>query len=396
MGVNGGLRLVSVGLIAMMFLGFPGRIYGSVRLGPLSITPYVNFAGTFTDNVFLTDTNEKSDFYYSILPGVKISARPIGRHDFYLNYDADFSQFDTFTEANYGVHSLDTGINLNLPRGFGLKVGDKLIYGADPPDFEGDDTAPYLNNLARIEASSAFLDRFEVGVRYNYELRDYEHSADEIDNFRAHTVGGIVRVRILRRVSGFGEYVYSTTDYQKAIRSTIWDNYANRVNAGIAWDITEKTRGAVRGGYVERVYHRIDRDDESFYASADISHELTSHITLTLRGVHDIFDTSLADNNLTFSTSYTSSQIIAGLQHTYRKFTTNIEGDYIYDRYLYDDLRVGEKRRDNLWRGSVGVNYQMQRWVKLGIKYRYSNLNSNFDAEDYTENLISFFVGLSL
>jgi len=123
---------------------------------------------------------------------------------------------------------------------------------------------------------------------------------------------------------------------------------------------------------------------------------LTSHITLTLRGVHDIFDTSLADNNLTFSTSYTSSQIIAGLQHTYRKFTTNIEGDYIYDRYLYDDLRVGEKRRDNLWRGSVGVNYQMQRWVKLGIKYRYSNLNSNFDAEDYTENLISFFVGLSL
>ena len=29
-------------------------------------------------------------------------------------------------------------------------------------------------------------------------------------------------------------------------------------------------------------------------------------------------------------------------------------------------------------------------------RYRYANLNSNFDSEDYAENLISFFVTLSL
>ena len=396
MGGNGGLRLVFIGLIGMIFLGFAGRVHGSVRLGPLTVTPYVNVAGTFTDNVFRTPSNKDSDFYYSILPGVKIRARPIGRHEFYLDYYGDISQFDTFTEANYGVHSLDTGIGLDLPMGFGLKVADTFTYGADPPDFEGDDTRPYLNNLARIEASSTFLDRFEVGVRYSNEFKDYEHSVDEIDNFKANADGGVLRVRVLRRISVFGEYVYSNTDYQKAIRANIWNNYANRVNGGVTWDITAKTRGVVRGGYVKRIYHRIDRDDEAIYASADISHELTSHIILTLRGVQDIFDTSRTDKNLLFSTSYTSSQIRAGLQHTYRKFTTNIEGEYIHDRYLHDDLRVGKKRRDNLWRGSIGTEYQMQRWVKLGLKYRYSNLDSNFDTEDYAENLISFFVGLSL
>lgn len=396
MGERGGLRLVCIGLIGMIFLGFPGRIHGSVRLGPLTVTPYVNVAGTFTDNVFRTPTDEDSDFYYSILPGVKIRARPIGRHEFYLDYHGDISQFDTFTDANYGVHSLDTGIGLDLPMGFGLKVGDTFTYGADPPDFRGDKTRQYLNNLARIEASSTFLDRFEVGVRYSNEFKDYEHSVDEIDNFKANAVGGVLRVRVLRKISVFGEYVYSNTDYQKAVRASVWNNYANRVNGGIAWDITAKTRGAVRGGYVRRVYHHIDRDDEAIYASADISHELTSHITLTLKGVQDIFDTSRTDRNLDFSTSYTSSQIRAGLQHTYRKFTTNIEGEYIHDRYLHDDLRVGEKRKDNLWRGSIGTEYQMQRWIKLGLKYRYSNLDSNFDTEDYAENLISFFVGLSL
>ena len=44
----------------------------------------------------------------------------------------------------------------------------------------------------------------------------------------------------------------------------------------------------------------------------------------------------------------------------------------------------------------MGVDYQMQKWIKLGIKYRYTNLNSNFDDEDYGENLVTFIVGLSM
>ncbi len=143
-------------------------------------------------------------------------------------------------------------------------------------------------------------------------------------------------------------------------------------------------------------YHVIDRADDAVYASANISHELTSHITISLTGIRSIFDTSNADDNIEFSTSYVSSQVTARLQHTYRKFTTSIGGDYIFDRYLHDDLGGGGKREDQVWRGSAGIDYQMQRWIKLGVNYRYTNLNSNFDTEDYGENLVAFFVGLSL
>ena len=58
---------------------------------------------------------------------------------------------------DYVVQSLDAGLDLNLPRGFGLKLGDKIRYGADLPDFKGDETSQYLSNLARIEASSTFF-----------------------------------------------------------------------------------------------------------------------------------------------------------------------------------------------------------------------------------------------
>lgn len=396
MGENGGLRSFSIGLIAVAFLGFPCEVDGGgLRLGPLIVTPYVSASGTFTDNVFLRKSNKKSDFYYSILPGIKVRVKPIGRHNFHLDYDADISQFSSYSGADYVVQSLDAGLDLNLPRGFGLKLGDKITYGADLPDFEGDETSQYLSNLARIEASSTFFDRFGLGLRYSHELKDYERSRDEIDNFDTNTVGGFFRFRILRGTSMLVEYVYSITDYQKE-RANSKNSYANRVNTGITWDITAKTRGTVRGGYLNRRYYRVDREDDVIYASADISHELTNHIVLSITGVHDIFDTSKADDNLRFSTSYVSSQVSAGLHHTYRKFTSSIGGDYIFDRYVHDDLNAGKKRKDTVWRGSAGIDYQMQRWIKLGVKYRYTNLNSNFDTEDYGENLVAFFVGLSL
>ena len=380
----------------MAFLGFPCEMYGgNIRLGSLGITPYITTSGRYTDNVFLTKSNKESDFYYSILPGFKFRVTPLDRYGFHLNYDADYAQYDTHSEANYFVQSADAGLDFNLPRGVGVKLGDKITSGADPPDFEGDRKARYISNLSRIEASYPFSDRFNLGLHYGHEIKDYKHREDEIDNFDTDAVGGVFRFHIFTRTSMFLEYIHSDTDYRKD-RARVENNYSNRINSGIAWDITAKTRGTVRGGYVEKNYYAINRKENTVFLSANISHELTSRIIFSLTGIRNVFDTSNADDNIQFSSSYISNQVTAGLQHTYRKFTSSIGGDFIYDRYLHDDRGVGKKRKDYVWRGSAGIDYQMQRWIKLGVKYRYTNLDSNFDIKDYDENLVAFFVGLTL
>lgn len=394
-GGNGGLRRVCIGLIVTALLGFPvERCAGDLRLGPLNITPYVTTSGTYTDNAFLTRRDRKADFYYSVLPGVKLNVRPIGRHGFSLNYDADYARHDTYGESDYFIQSADAALDLDLPKELRLKLGDKITSGADLPDFEGDRKAPYISNVARTEVSYIFFDRIGLGVNYAHDLKDYKHSGDEIDNFDTHTVGGSLRIRILTRASILLEYAYSATDYRKERKTD--NSYSNRVNSGITWDITAKTRGVVRGGYIEKQYYRLNRTEDTVYASADISHEITSRTFFNLSGIRSVFDTSRADNNLIYSSSYLSNQVTASLSHTYRKLTGSIGGDYIYDRYLHDDLLAGKKRRDHVWRGWAGIDYQVQKWLKLGVKYRYTDLNSNFDNEDYAENLISGFVTLSL
>jgi hypothetical protein len=370
-------------------------MFAGIRFGPLNITPYVSTSGTYTDNAFLTKRDKKADFYYSVLPGVKLNVRPIGRHGFYLNYDVDYARYDTYGEADHFVQSADVALDLDLPKELRLKLGDKIVSGADPPDFEGDRTAPYIYNIARVEASYTFFDRIGLGVNYAHELKDYyQHRTDEVDNFDSNTVGGDLRFRILARTSILLGYAYSATDYRK--HRTTENSYTNIINSGVTWNITAKTRGVVRGGYVVKDYYELDRTEDAAYISADISHEITTRTIFTLSGIRSVFDTSQADNNIIYSSSYLSNQFSATLQHTYRKLTGSIGGDYIYDRYLHDDLNAGKKRKDHVWRGGAGIDYQMQKWVKLGLKYRYTNLDSNFVNEDYAENLVSLFVTFSL
>jgi hypothetical protein len=383
------LRFASIGLIVMAFLGFPCEMYGGdLRLGPLRIIPYITASGRYTDNVFLTERNEKSDFSYSVLPGVKLRIPTIGRYGFHFNYEADYAQYDTHHEANYLIQSAEAALDLNLPKRFGVKLGDKITSGADLPDFDGDRKARYLSNVARIGTSYAFFDRFNLGLHYSHEFKDYQRSEDEIDNFDTHALGGVLRFRMLF------EYGYATTNYRKD--RVVENSYSNQVNSGITWDITAKTHGTVRGGYVEKNYYALNRKEDAVFASANISHELTSRTIFTLSGIRSVFDTSQADDNINYSSSFLSNQVSATLRHTYRKFTGGIGGDFIYDRYLHDDLRAMKRRRDTVWRGSVGIDYQMQRWIKMGVQYRYTNLNSNFSNEDYVENLGVFLVGITL
>ncbi len=389
------MRFVSIGLVVLAFFGFPWEIYGGdLHIGPLRITPYVTASGRYTDNVFLTKSNKKSDFSYSTLPGVKLRLPTLGRYGFRFSYEADYAQYDTYHEANYLIQSADAALDLNLPMRLGIKIGDKITSGADLPDFEGDRKARYISNIARIGTSYTFFDRFNLGLNYSHELKDYQRSEDEIDNFDTHALGGELRFRILARTSTLLEYIYSTTDYRKDRVNE--NNYSNRINAGITWDITAKTNGTVRGGYVEKVYYVLNREEDAVFASADISHELTSRTIISLKGIRTVLDTSQADDNIDFSSSYLSNQVTATLSHTYRKFTGGIGGDFIHDRYLHDDLLAGERRRDTVWRGFASIDYHMQRWIKLGVKYRYTTLDSNFDTKDYVENLGIFFVGLTL
>jgi hypothetical protein len=115
-----------------------------------------------------------------------------------------------------------------------------------------------------------------------------------------------------------------------------------------------------------------------------------------LEGVREILDTSRADRNLAFSNNLVSTQLAGTLTHRYRKFTGRLKLGIIWDDYLYDDIAVGEKREDKLYIGEFGLDCALRKWLILGGSYRYSNLDSNFDTEEYEENHFLIYLSVVL
>jgi len=380
-------------LVVLCFLfSFSHGYAGNLHVGALRIHPYASVGVGYTDNVYLTHTAEVSDTYYLVSPGIEL-VLPVKKHSFSLNYTADHYTYRERDNADRTIHNATGIADLNPWRRLNIQIRDAFTRGEDLPDFEGGRSSPFIWNSPSIDASYDITSRLAVGAGYQHGTKRYDRSIDQIDDYEENGVSGRFYFRILPKTSLVMVYHYEARDYDE--RPT-QDNDSHRLEGGVTWEITPKSTGTVRVGYMQTDYHRLDRTDGAFSYLVNLIYQLRPKTTVSLEGVREILDTSLADRNLLFGNDYVTTQIAATLSHRYRKFTGRLRAGYIHDDYLHDDLGSGKKRKDNLFRGEFGINYAPRKWLNLGGSYRYTRLNSNFEIEEYTENVFLFFLSVIL
>ncbi len=379
-------------LIFSLCVSSSDAIAANLRIGSFGIHPYVSFSAGHTDNVFLTGTNEESDTFYVISPGVKV-VLPMERHTFDLDYTVDSYFYTDQDDANRTVHNATGKIDLNPSGNLNVQLKDIFIRSEDLPDFEGDRTSPFIWNRPSIDATYDFGSRLAVGLGYRHGMKTYDRSVDQIDDYDENGLSGRVYYKVLPKTSLLVTYQYQARDYEER-RSE--DNDSHRIEGGVTWEFGPKSLGTAQVGYMRTDYDEFNRTDDVFSYAVNLTHQIRPKTIVTLEGVREILDTSNADDNLAFSTSYVSTQIAGTLSHRYGKFTGRLKGGYIWDEYLHDDIVAGKRRKDNLVTAEFGLDYEPLRWLKVGGNYRYSRLDSNFDTEEYTENSFLVYVSLIL
>ncbi|NIQ37969.1 MAG: outer membrane beta-barrel protein [Proteobacteria bacterium] len=385
--------LLAAGLLALLIL-LPSSscLAANIHVGSLDIHPYVTVSAGHTDNVFLTRTNEESDTFYLISPGIKVFL-PIQRHSFNLDYTVDSYIYKERDEADRTIHNVTGTADLNPSTKLNLQLRNTFSRSADIPDFMNDRTSPFIWNRSSFEGAYDVTSRLAFGVDYQHGTKRYDRTEDRIDDYDENGVSGRVYYKVLPKTSLLIFYQYSVKDYEKRRPE---DNDAHRVEGGVTWKIGLKSLGTARVGYMRTDYDDINRTDEALSYFVNLTHELRPKTILALEGLREILDTSNADDNLAFSNSYVSTQIAGTVSHGYRKFTGRLKAGYIWDEYLHDDLAVGRERRDNLFSAEVGIDYALRKWFNLGGSYRFSRLDSNNDPEEYEENTYLFYLSLIL
>jgi len=168
---------------------------------------------------------------------------------------------------------------------------------------------------------------------------------------------------------------------------TINDNEEIGYYGGISWEVTARSRGTFRLGYLEK-----DFDDDRVKDQDGFSVELqTQHNFTAKRGVNVMGYRKFHESDLAGASSFLSTGIdIALLQRFNEKWSGNL--NFVYEENEYN----GINRDDRFFSIGPAIRFEPRKWLFFDLGYTYFDNDSNIDFFDYEVNQFYLRVTASL
>jgi hypothetical protein len=341
----------------------------------------------YNDNVNLSENDLESDFI--IHPQVTINALwPVTqlntlRLDIGLGYAfyLDHSSQDT-----KGV-LLSPGSQLALD----VFVGDFRINFHDRFSLQQDPISELqVSNVidyGRFENSAGVsvlwdLNKAVATLGYDHYLYVSTNSDFDYLNRNAEALVGSLAFT-LTNTTGLGlESSFVHTYYDQNVLN---DSNAVTVGAFLETQLTNYMKMRIAGGYQAIDFENTgsvfdSKDAHDYYANILISHRLNAYITQTLSAGHE---SQLGVNSNFITLNY--------IRHT---ATWNIiRNTLLSTEVFYEDANdSGGFIDEHLHRygGAITIGYQLTPHVTLGLRYQFTEKDSDVPFRDYTQNRISF------
>jgi len=365
------------------------------KVGPLQVIPQVNLQVGHDDNIYSTDSNEVDSIITVVNPSVQAILEK-GLDVYSLNYAIKHGSYEHDSADNYTDHDLSAQAYLDFnirnrlellarylktheDRGTGLNQGSNATANDAPVEYDVTTlSAKYSfgaqDAKGRIEVAAELNDREYSNFRSQTAVKDRENSK----------VTGTFYYRVMPKTSLLFEVEHEDIDYD--LSSVTLDSTETEYLFGATWEATAKTTGIFKVGYAEKDFDSASREDDD-----GISWELAVNWAPKTYSIVS-FVTSKEEEETDGTGNYidTTSWNL-GWEHDW--------GNRIISRVGYgqsDSDYVSSSRSDESENYGVGVTYQLQRWLDLGLDYSYTDRASNQSGLDYEKNAIYFTVQGSL
>ena len=400
-----------------------------------NFTPRVSAKETYTDNIFLTDSDKDDDFItdvsvggtFSILgqtsgmnfdfaPGYRLYAdntvdetwRLPATLDIWSNFSrrTRFGIFDRFLRdddpsADEAVIAEDTG-QVRAPGDTSVRRDRNWYYtnyatARVDHQFGSDDSVygQFLYSLRREEESgqdSNENDRYapSAGITYwfgpqwgttidaTYTRATFDESTDYHDILSVFQLNR----RFSRHFQLFGRYGFAYRDNDNDDED---DYIAHAPSVGFDYEMAPDARISLGLGYY---YQDIDGGDneQAPFVNADI-YKLWNYQrwNASLQGLSGLDRNDFGTERLGFEWA---SSVIANARYSFtRTFYGTVTGRYRYGYYINED------RKDHRYRAGAGLGWLPTRWMELTLDYYHNALDSD-GSENYNENRVWFQVTL--
>jgi hypothetical protein len=377
----------------------PGYDPIGYRFGPHFFFPSIGAGFRYDSNVFASGTVPRSDVALVISPGLTITNAPRFQGNtptaftYQLDLNADiyqYRQFDSEDRADAQAklktrwelaHAITVEGNFLAARKHDER-GDTAL----PPDAR--EPIPYTD----LRAESIFTKEFgRFGVELNANVRHLEYedisSITGAPLLQAARNGSIfaAHVKPFYEFSpgyrGFVRFRGNTRDYE-GIGILNRDSNGYDLRGGLEFAVTPLIRGSAEVGYLSQTYDNpliAPFDGLSFAAKAQWL--VTPLMTITFNAERSVAETVTPDFEARLDTVY-GAQIDYELMRNLILF-----GGF---KLKQEDFRGFAVRTDDVTQLTAGVEYLMNRSLRMTLQYQFQDRNSNVPVYDFDRHMVTF------
>ncbi|MCK9505381.1 MAG: outer membrane beta-barrel protein [Porticoccaceae bacterium] len=351
----------------------------------------------YDDNIFRSEAREVDSTILQASPFVKATLYNNG-NTYQATYRLNYAEYFDSSEDSYDDHEFALNLNhrfaskhalaasvkhslLTEQRGSGFSEEPNILVD-DPDSF--DVTVYDLTYF--LGAPSADM-RFEVSANRNEYDFDSSYVGDSRD-YKANQFGALMRYRIGARTDLLLEYRNLDVSYDNIPRDfngqpLSLDSNEDYYLAGVAWEMTAKTKGEARIGHSSRDYDDNDFSSSDLHWEVEVSWRPKTYSEVLLntgRASLETYGSGLFINSQKHTLSWT---------HAWNsRLSSRLEAGITQDDY------EESVRSDDQSHFQIGLSYELFNGLRLGTGYKYHENDSNFAVVDYEQNV--FYVNTSI
>lgn len=376
--------------------------YAGVRLGDgVTFTPGLVVEQRFDDNIFSTQDDEVDTPITALLPAGVLAVEFDANSRLELSYKGDYASYWDSDDDNYDDHYLEASAD--------VQVADKVaVQGYFGYEVEHDDRGTGPSNGLGAATTVAFTepttyDRILGGAQLNIGRQGASRVRGELavdldsreyNNFRTLTAERD-RDRQTYRATGYLEIApntdvlvegrYGSIEYDTVGASgRTLDSDETSFLVGVTWRATAKTSGTVKLGYIDKEFdsdERTDFDDPTWSVEVVYAPKTYSQFSFTSGSAPRETDGQ--------GDAITNTYYGARWDHDWSAaVSTNVSLQHTTEEF------EGATREDDVTNITMGVDYDIRRFLTIGAGYSFSQRNSNQQNTDFDRNV--FFLSASL
>jgi len=372
------------------------------------IHPFLSVSSFYTSNLFRTASNELSDRYLVMTPGLwlafparnqrapeigtsntapgglslsRLTAKRERRIQGYAQYQANIVRYDRYKDEDRVDHRAQGMLKFSARGGTSLELVDIFERNSDPYGTGGKEDRSldtFDANLFNAILVSRLSPKLLLRADYSHYTLDYAAASNNYRNRNDDSYSGYLFFQATAKTALFVQGEHIAIDYDE---NSNLDSRHNNYYLGIQMQTSANTRGRVKVGYGMR--DDDTTESNAYLGEAQVDYFFTPKTSLYLQGTRRILET-----NQIGARSILSHRVLLGYrQRMAARWSGN--ASLFFARNEYNGIvRIASDYYYDEFGGRATLGFAPRPWINFGVGYEYRERDSNFDSEDYRSSTI--------